>query len=459
MFQGLSTALTALYADRQALETAGNNIANVNTEGYSRQRVELQSLGGNLSPSFWAQSSRVGYGVSIQDITRIRDAFLESRGLQEHSTLGEMKRTQNVMQSMELSFGEPSDNGLQAQLAEYWAVWDDVANKPDDLAARSQVVEQGNTLASYFSQTAISIRNMKQSTTDGLKSNISSLNTMAQSVADLNRAIQSAVNSGSSPNALFDQRDAIVNKMADLAGVRVEPTASGSIAVMIGGIAIVRDDRANRLQVDESGANIVLRWDTDNNAATTTDGFPADLKGGDTGALMTALNVTIPKYLNLLNNVAADLISTVNTQHQLGIDQNGDPGIAFFTGTDAFTIGVSATLAADTRLVAAGASGGGPVDGENARLLANFAELQGGPDAEYRRLADIMGVEAQRANRQLAIQSEITNAVDASRQAASGVNLDEEMTNMVRFQKSYSAAAKYLTVMDEVLETLINIVR
>lgn len=459
MFQGLSTALTALYAQRGALETTGNNIANVNTEGYTRQRVDMESIGGSTIPSFWNQSSKVGMGVTIKDVARLRDQFLETRGLQEHGTQGRLDRMTDTMQTIELSFGEPGENGIQRQLSEFWAAWDDVVNNPSEAAARSQVVEQAHTLTSVFQQSSRNLTQLADNSLDELKRNVTQLNGMAQNVADLNKAITRAINSGASANSLLDQRDLLVEKMSTLAGVTVQPTESGSIAVLVGGFAITRDDRVTNLEVDDSGTPVQLKWDADNNTATTTNGTKADVRGGDLSGLLEAITITVPKYRAQLDAVATSLITKVNTQHATGTDKNGNPGGPFFAGTSALTLEVDPALAADDSLIAAGAAGGGPLDIENARAMATFAESVLGPDADYRKLIDLLGVEAQRTFRQVDIQTSITNAVDVARQSTSGVNLDEEMANLVRFEKSYSAAAKYMSVMDQMLDTLLSMVR
>lgn len=458
MFQGLNTALTGLYAQRQALETTGNNISNANTEGYTRQRVDMQSISSSITPSFWSVANKVGLGVTIKDVTRIRDAFLESRSLQEHSSQGKLLRSQDTMATIELSFGEPGDNGLQAQLSEFWSAWDDVANNPGKPATRSGVIEQAKTLVAGFQQAASDLEDLAASSLDKLKSDVKAINAMAQNIADLNSAIQSAVNVGSSPNALLDQRDLLVNKMSDLANITVQNTDSGSVAISIGGVPIVRDNRVTPMQVDDTGASVVLRWDADGSAATVTDGTIATVTSGDMGGLMESILTTIPKYQAMLDSVANALITAVNTQHASGLDQNGNPGGAFFTGTSAATIAVAAPVLGDPSLIAAAGAGGGELDQENARAMAALADSSTGPDVEYREMINVLGVEAQRVNRQVDIQEGIVEAIDGARLSVSGVNLDEEMTNMIKFQRAYDASAKYLNALNEALASLLSII-
>jgi flagellar hook-associated protein 1 len=459
MFQGLSTALTALYANQQALDTTGNNIANVNTEGYSRQSVMMDPASGQTVPSFWTTGSRVGTGVNVTNIVRLRDEFLDNRSLTEHGTSGNLTQMASTYNTLELTFKEPSDTGIQEQLAKFWASFDDVANNPTDVSARTSVIEQAKTLVNGLQQASSDLDELSTATLTGLKNNVKQLNAYAKSVADLNQAIQSAYQGGSTPNALLDQRDLLVSKMSDMAGVSVQQTQNGSIAVSVGGVPIVRDNTTRTLQVDDSGSPVQLRWDGDHDPDTQNEGPKALVTGGTLLGQVTTLNTTIPKYKTLVDNVATNLISTVNSQHAAGLDAYGNPGGAFFTGTNASTIDVSSTLAADPKLFAAAGAGGGSADQENARKLAALADSQTGPDNQYRLLVNTLGVESQRATNQADIQSSIVQSVDSARDSVSGVSLDEEMANMVKFQKAYSASAKYLNVMNDVLDTLINLVR
>src|ERR1043166_8251372 len=151
-FSGLQIALSSLYAQRKALQVTGQNVANVNTEGYSRQRVEMVANAGPSTPAIESRYNGVGMGVLTGDTTRLRDQFLEVRGYQEHAVDAGLKESQSVLSRIELAFDEPSDEGLSKLISGFLAGFDDVANNPDDLSARAQLVEQGKTLASAFVQ-------------------------------------------------------------------------------------------------------------------------------------------------------------------------------------------------------------------------------------------------------------------------------------------------------------------
>lgn len=458
----LTTALSALYAQRRGLDVTGHNIANANTDGFTRQRVDMVANAGPISPAVFSKWTGVGQGVDVTGVTRLRDAFLDLRSHQEHSTQGQLATTQTLLGRIELGFAEPSEIGLAAQLAEFWSGWDDVANNPTDLAARNALLERASTLTTNLRGTHASLTSLRTDLVDQLRAQTESVNQMAASIAQLNENIANSVNAGMTPTDLLDQRDLMVAKLADTIGITVKPKEGGGVDVFVGGTAIVRDTVAEALRVDDSDGNATLRW--------VKDGYPATAEGGSMAGLMVGINDTIPRYLGALDGIAMRLHDLVNGAHAEGQDLDGNPGGDFFTGTGAADITLSDTVRGSPRAVAAAGMGAGAADGSNALQLADLAGLRGGPldpsdpaylegdgpDLMYRALIVGMGVESEAVNRRADIQFEITRQVDAARDAQAGVNLDEEMTNMLAYQRAYDAAARFLTSVDQMLDRLIN---
>src|SRR4029450_4718359 len=146
-FGSINTALTSLYAQPRGLDVTGQNIANANTEGYSRQRVVLQSQAGPVTPALCAKTDGVGTGVSVSDVQRLRDEYLENRGRTEHANSAYLTSQTAADTEIETMFAEPSSTALQAQLHDMWDAWGDVANNPQLPAARSALIQQSRTVA------------------------------------------------------------------------------------------------------------------------------------------------------------------------------------------------------------------------------------------------------------------------------------------------------------------------
>jgi flagellar hook-associated protein FlgK len=445
-FNGLRIALSSLYAQRKALQVTGQNIANVNTEGYSRQRVELIADAGPATPAMESRYAGPGMGVLTGHTTRLRDQFLELRGYQEHALDAGLKESQNVLSRIELAFDEPSDEGISKLISSFLAAFDDVANNPDDLAARAQLVEQGATLAAGFRQLDAALDMQRASSITELTAVIAEANVSAARIAELNQNIATAVNNGFSPNELMDQRDLLIGRLAEQIGVTVRPGDGGHMDVFVGGTAIVRGTRATPLQVEvgtDPAQTVRVTW--------AGDSYPAGV-AGQAGGLLSGVNDVIPRYADGLATAAQELADAVNAVHRTGYALDGSTNHDFFVPAAGGGIQVNAAIAADPRLVAASATAGATRDGSVAQQIA---ELTGVGD-RYQRLVVDLGVETQAVNRRVEVQAAIVQHVDAARESAGGVNLDEEMTLMLQYQHAYDAAARFLTAIDQALDTLIN---
>jgi flagellar hook-associated protein 1 FlgK len=451
-FSGISTALSALYAQRRGLDTTGQNIANANTDGYSRQRVDLASVGGPAAPALYSIFDGSGGGVEVTDVARLRDQFLETRARNEHGTSSYLDQVQSTLSGVESVMNEPSDTGLASQLGDLWASFHDLTNRPGDNAARTQVLERANTVARTLNQADVALQSQWSGQRTQADAVVAEVNNTAQSVADLNQAINRQQVAGVSSNDLEDKRDLLVMKLSELTGATARNGMNGSVDVFLGGRALVRGGNAERLTT--AGAALFSNVATTPVAVNwTSDAQAAPITGGTLGGLLQGLNVTLPSYSTGLDNVAASLANTVNAVQTAGFDLAGTAGTPMFTGTTAATIAVAIS---DPKLVAASKTPGGNLDGSNADALAAIGISSAGPDNTYSQLVVNLGVESQTATRRSDIQTTVVTSVDAARDSVAGVNLDEEMTNMITFQRAYEGASRVLTTIDSTLDTLIN---
>jgi flagellar hook-associated protein 1 FlgK len=453
-FSGISTALSALYAQRQALDVTGQNIANVNTVGYSRQRADLGAVAANATPSLWSVSDSVGGGVSMDNVARLRDQFLEARARSEHARSAYLGSREVSLHDVEQVLTEPSDEGISAQLNDMWAGFDDVANHPGDGAPRNQLLQRAGTIAGTLNASSNALSRQWDAQREQLDGLVSEVNVAAGSVAELNQAIIRATQSGLPSNELADRRDLLAQKLAELTGAVARPGEHGSLDLYLDGTALVRGAVAERLSVT-GGERIVDVGTEPISVNWARDGRPTGISSGEIGAITENLSVTLPDYTKELDKIAVALATTVNAQHVAGYDQDGNPGGAVFTGTTAATLQVSIT---DPRKIAAAATQtpGGNRDGGNASALMKLKDAATGPDAGWRSLVVGIGVTVQTATNRAAIQETVTARADSLRDSVAGVNLDEEMANMLSFQRAYEGAARIMSAIDEVLDTLIN---
>jgi flagellar hook-associated protein 1 FlgK len=462
-FSGLNTALSALYAQRRALDITGQNIANVNTEGYSRQRVELAPVENVTEPARYSLSSGVGDGVRITGVTRLHNEFMTARTRAEHGLNEYLQAQKTVYANVEQAIGEPSDTGLQAQLSEYWSAWADVANRPGDTSARTQLLSRANTVAGTMRTTRSNLEELYTATREQLGADVDVVNQTTASIADLNARIALAKVADMPTNELTDKRDVLVLRLSELTGATARPKEDGSADVLLAGAIIVQGDTARELV--PFGSSTV-----DGRAAAPakvefSDGTTAAITTGRIASRLEALTRTVPDAVTGLDRVAEQLINDVNTQHAKGWDittvppskvPTPLPGGDFFSGTNARNIAVAID---DPQKVAASSTATNPFQGDNAIAFEVVAKDPNGADVKYRNFVVDTGIAAQTINRRADAQQVISDDVSAAEQAESGVSLDEEMTNMLQFQRAYEAAAKVISVVDSTLDSLINMKR
>jgi flagellar hook-associated protein 1 FlgK len=325
-FFGLQIGMSALYASRRQMEVAAQNVANANTEGYSRQRVNMSTAGVGTVAAVHARSEGGGSGVAIDSISRASDAFLVARSQSEHSNLAYLNRSQSILDRVELTFNEPSETGIQAQLADFWAGWEDLSNNPGSLAARSQLMERAGTLVSSINHASNELGELWRTSVDQLRTVVVGVNATGQMVADLNGAIKRANAAGLNPNELLDRRDSLALELAARIGGEVRNGELGQINIFVGGTALVRGETVEALEVfvpstsnittanDPTGTdNVYLRW--------VKDSFRATVSGGETGGLLDGLNRMLPDYRAGISGPAAT--APVLGGAALGVDPTG----------------------------------------------------------------------------------------------------------------------------------------
>ena len=432
-FHGLETALRGLLAHQRAIDVTGHNVSNADTVGYSRQEVDLAATQALRLPAGATQpgaGADLGTGVDALAYRRIRDTFLDLQYRAQNMTLGDQEARSRSLGQAELAFGEPTDTGLSALLGKLWSAWADVANAPESTAARQAVVDQARVVADAFARLD---RNLAAVATDAA-ADLSALTAaggdvdrMAREIAGLNASIRQAVEAGLQPNDLLDRRDLLLDRLSALARVSVTDLGNGSISVSFG----------------DAAAPLV------NDTAVTWPQALTQAAGGRLGALVdvTRAGGVIASYRADLNAAARLLADSVNALHN-----PGGIGVDFFSytaGSEASTLAV-AVVAAGVR------TGTSPAAGANDIALA-IAALRGGvADTRYQQLMSRVGTDTAEANRAAQSARALTGSVEDRRQSVAGVSLDEEMANLVRFQRGYQASARAMSTMDEMLDVLIN---
>jgi len=456
-FGSLSTALSALTYSRAAMDVASGNIANADTDGYTRRRIEAAATGAPTTPAMWSRYDGHGDGVTVTGVTRMSDELLVARVRTEHGQQNLADVSQTGLQDLESAVNEPSSTGVSAALTSFRTAWHDVVNNPvPGSSARNVVLSRAQGLVAAIGTQSRAVAATMKTQVQKLQSTLAETNSVATGLANTNTAIAAGKLGGVDVSDLLDTRDRLTLRLSELTGATSTLRPNGEADVSIGGVPLVLGNKASTVAIT---AGVSASGTPDGNPVSFTVTAPSGtasalptISAGDAGGSVNLLNVTLPAYQQGLDTVARQLADTVNAQHQLGYDAAGNAGNAMFS-YDPTSPAASLTVAiTDPSRIAASSVPGGGTDSANADALGAAA----GVDASYRQLVAGLGTSVQTAQRASANQRVLTSQFDNAHEQLAGVNIDEETVALMQNQRSYEAAAKVMSTIDSMLDTLIN---
>ncbi|OIJ22364.1 flagellar hook-associated protein FlgK [Anaerobacillus alkalidiazotrophicus] len=523
-FQGLETARRALYTQQTALHVTGHNIANANTPGYSRQRVNFSQTTPFPGVGFNRPDipGQVGTGVQAGSIQRTRESFLDMQYRGETSKFGYWETRSIALEKMEDIMNEPTEDGIANTLDRFWTALQDLSVHPEDSGARSVVRQRGMALADTFNYTADSLMAIQRDLKVQSNATTNEINSLTRQINNLNKQIAAIEPHGYLPNDLYDQRDLLVDQLSKLVNIKVEPVRSGGQALEIA------EGRYTVKLIDENGRDLGVTL-VDGTRLTNNDvkveydqnsGLVSQILVGPAGFDDNALSGVVafnfedfnaigklvadieahgylakdgseqgvyPKMLRDLDTMVVTFVEEFNRVHHEGWNLNdvkdgakGDPidffTFAGFTPTAGNPKGAATSLRVSDEIVneldniaasiptsIADSNRGFAGDGSNALALANVKDAMlnfGGTTTTvqsfYQGVIGEMAVSGNEAERMMKNTDTLRLSVDQRRESISGVSLDEEMTNLIQFQHAYNAAARTITLVDEMLDTIIN---
>jgi len=479
---GLSIAASGLIADTAELDTASNNLSNINTPGYAREVV-------NLSPEDAAGPLGVGRGVSIGSVSELTDAVYEAANVAAEGVQGAATQANEVMTAIQSIFPEPNTDGLATQLSTFWSDLSTLASNPGQAGAEQTVATDAQQLAYTLNSSTTQLSQLSSTLQSEIGSGASDGGTLAQSngllqqIAKLNQGIVAGNAGGQNVNSLTDERRAAVDQLAGLLGVTTTTQADGSLTVLSGGVQLVSGTVAATLTTSGSaGAG---------NLAVSTAGGVALTPGGSIGASLAAINTTIPGYQTQLSDVANALAQGVNTLQAGGMDAAGDPGSAIApggdtgtilpdifvdggstttytaSGTSAASIAVSPAYASNPALIATAAAPGpgnsnvigtATNDTSNVQAMAALASSTTGPDAVYRSFIGGLGTDASNASATATSASNLATTASSNLETISGVNQNEEEVDILSAQNAFQAASQAINSINQAFQSLLQAV-
>jgi flagellar hook-associated protein 1 FlgK len=446
-FFGINLASRSLQADQRALEVTGQNITNADVPGYSRQEALLVPvLGpGAMVPELAGSAAAPGGGVDVAQVLRTHAAWLDTAAAQLTAQSGQAGIADRSAQQLQSLLAEPTDAGLSATADRFLSAFGNLSSHPEDPAARDGVLRAAQELTGRLQQLSQGLESLRQNMVTQASDNMSQVNDLAKQVAALNGQIGQAQAAGAAPNELIDQRDQLLQQLTERTGAMVSGQEGGELVVSIGGIHVIQGTQAEALSLAPgSPASVVV-------AGT---GQAVTAPGGQLGAQLNWANTIVPGYQSRLSAFRDGLAAAVNSLHQSGRDATGAAGVPFFVADAAGNLSVSPALVADSRKVVAGDGTAG--NGSVALAIANLGSAASTVLSPYRRMVADIGRLASESHSQSQQADASRQQIQAMQSSESGVNLDEELAQMVSLQHAYSASARLLSTYDQMLTTLIQ---
>ena len=446
MSSALDIALSGMRAAQAAIDVSAHNVANASTDGYARQRVNLAA-----STGYVRQGALIGGGVEISSVQRISDRFVARQIRQQVGELGYYEGLQARLADVESVFNETGDDGIQNSFSEFYSGLANIASNPEDRGIRVAALNSGQLLASKIQSARQRLTSLDSENRLQLDYAVQEVNTSLDRLADLNAKIASAARLGNAVGDLQNERDHLLEQVSK--AVQAQVTVSqddGAASISIQGKSVVLGNQAAHLVVN--GAGLFIEGDA----------TPLSAGQGEIGAMLELRDTILPGYLTDLDTLSSAMITDFNTVHAAGFGLDGSTGLDLFTGTDSGNISINSVLLSDPGKFAASGSGEvGDITNIEALLqLRSQASISGYTHEEYyAQLVGSVGAQMKTAtDSQSSIQTVLTSLYNR-RDSVAGVSLDEEMTNLIRLQQAYNAAARVVSMVDELTRTVVDLGR
>ncbi|KKE79675.1 flagellar hook-associated protein FlgK [Bacilli bacterium] len=478
-FRGLEMAKQAIFTQQSALHTTGHNIANANTEGYTRQRVnfETNKPSPNASRNRQELPGQIGTGVKAGSIQRVRNQFLDVQFRGENSKFGYYETRNEALARMENMLNEPSDTGLSASMNQFWQSLQDLAVNPENAGARSVVLQRGKSLAGTFNYLSDSLNKIRGDLKNQLEVTLKDANTMLEEVNKINQEVRNLETHGYAANDLYDKRDVLLDKLSKIIPIEVTYDKQNN-GDGVATVSIV-DDTGNEIATLIDGKTDTVNTFSETGIYSEVNKLDvvSQIKVGDMtlsmdqllsskgslSGLIESQGYTLdgqtvegdyPVFLSKLDAMAFEFVEAFNNLH-------GDDFFSFdgnITDQNGAAGAIKVVLEDPTKINAGSESG----NGQNALDLADLLHepLTDLDDSSmmdfYESVIGDLGVIAEHAKRMTENTTILKSQVENQRMSVSAVSLDEELTNMLQFQHAYNAAARSMTATDELLDQVIN---
>lgn len=444
LFGIIETAKKAIHSSRTGMEVTSHNVSNVNTPGYTRQRVNLTS-----TDALSSNSGMINAGVKITGIKQIRNEFIEGEIRRVSNLLSSYSAEKEILTRIESLLNEPSDVGLGQLLENFFNAFDDLSKNPEDRSIRVSVAQTGRALAQRFNDIFYGLLGIKKDIIADLEAKIKNINQIIEDLGKLNQSAINQHNSGFETNDVRDKINQKLKELSNLADIVVSYDESGSVRVSIGGVAVVERNFVQAIDLKFSDGVVKI-------VSTQTES-ELRLNSGEVFVLQNMFNRQVPEIIQRFDELAKNLSKKVNEIHKVGYSIDGTTGLDFFVGTSIGSIQVNKIIIDNPLKISASIN----KDAGNNQVALAISALRndGQISGVYNSIVSDIGLRAKISSDNENLHRMILKQLETQRDAFSGVSIDEEMLNMIKFQKMFEASAKVIQTVNEMIDTILSMVR
>ncbi len=462
LFGSLEIGRSALMAQYKGMEVSGQNVANANTLGYTRQRVDMEAIipaivaGNQIAP---------GQGVRISDITRISSEFYHTQMVRNGSYKTYWETMQEAYRSIEVSLMEPSEEGVGKLLEDFFDMWHHLSAGPESIAVRMGIRDHAITFTRAISDNYNRLNEFRRGFVDETEATVVEVNRLASEIAGINEKLIYLHALQEKSNEMFDQLDLALEELGKLVDITVYQKNNGAVDVFIGGRLLVQEKYAFsiHLQTRETPGALYDRYEIVNHRGQVLDPMSGRLAG-----LLETVNDTLPYMQEEMNFIVSRLVEEINALHVQGYGLDFNTGRLFFNeimddGVPAsLQFSVNDEIIEDPARIGAASGHAQPGNGEVALELGRLRmeeTMKGSASFSdyYRGLITAAGVKGMESDRMTSVYEKAEMQLRERHRSITGVNIDEEAINMIQFQHAWQGAAKFINYIDEMLAVLLNI--
>jgi flagellar hook-associated protein 1 FlgK len=445
----LASALSGLIADQGSIAATTNNVANVNTPGYSREQPILVSI-----PPAAVPPLTFGTGVTLQTIESIRDALLESQIQQQTQSQGQFTSLTAALQQTQVNFASSSGD-IGTEISNFFATVNQLSTSPANSSLRQSVLTAATNLATSFNNTANNLNQQQTSLDLNVVQQVGQINQLTSQIAQLNAQVSNLQNVGENAGVFIDQRQLAIDQLSSLVDVSVIPTDNTLTLTTANGSPLVSGQQSFALQTQTNTAGLheVYAQGIDITAA---------ISSGQLAGTLEARDQQLPALQSQLDTLAAGLANSVNTVQKQGFDLNGVAGTDLFNAPPLSGVGAAANLSVaitDPSLIAASSDGSVGSNGNAEALYALGSQpIIAGQDPTnyYSGIVFNVGNSTANALAEQTASGLVLQQLNDQRASVSGVSLDDEAASLVKYQDAYSASAQVITAIDNMMNATVQ---